>query len=291
MMDRGRLYGMLQSMESIRLAAPAKCNLHLEILGRRSDGYHALETVFQTLDWADAVELRVKPGSGTSVSASDPGLDCGPANLAWRAVDLLRELWPGLGGIHVHLDKRLPAGGGLGGGSSDAAAVLRAGHRLWPERYPRDRLLAAARRLGADVPFFLIGGSAHGLERGDRLTALEDLPRQELTLLLPELSCSTPRVFAALHDDERTPRPAIGPAALARRLQADPAGGDNRLTAACARTYPAMGRLFDTLTATGRPWLLAGSGSTVILFGHHPAPAGYRCVQTAFRARERLDCL
>ncbi|MFW5750897.1 MAG: 4-(cytidine 5'-diphospho)-2-C-methyl-D-erythritol kinase [Planctomycetota bacterium] len=276
-------------MESIRLAAPAKCNLHLEILGRRSDGYHALETVFQTLDWADAVEVRVKPGSGTSVSASDPTLDCGPSNLARRAVDLLRELWPAPERIHVHLDKHLPAGGGLGGGSSDAAAVLRAGHRLWPERYPIDRLLAAAGRLGADVPFFLLGGTAHGLERGDRLTLLDDLPRHELTLLLPELSCSTPRVFAALRPDERASREAAGATVLARNLAADPLSGSNRLTAACARAYPAMGRLFDSLTAAGHAWLLAGSGSTVILFGHHPAPAGCRCVHTAFRPRARLD--
>jgi len=124
-------------MSAITVAAPAKINLHLEVLGRRADGFHELETVFQTLDLHDRVSVRLEPGDdAVDLACSDPTLPADHGNLAWRAGAAVLAARPGLGRISITLEKHLPAGAGLGGGSSDAAAVLRALAALDPRVAP-----------------------------------------------------------------------------------------------------------------------------------------------------------
>src|SRR6185437_14798873 len=136
--------------------ATAKVNFFLEITGRRPDGYHTLSTLFQTLSLAD--RLTFQPAPGLSLSCSDPALPTDESNLALRAAARLRALLKEPRGARIHLEKKVPTGAGLGGGSSDAAAVLKALLRLWKRRLSAGELHALAASLGADVPFFLKGG-------------------------------------------------------------------------------------------------------------------------------------
>jgi 4-diphosphocytidyl-2-C-methyl-D-erythritol kinase len=277
-------------MPGLVLPAPAKINLVLEILGRRDDGFHALETVFQTLELADEVAVEVRPGDGIALVVEGADLPTGPDNLAWRAAAAYLARHP-LGRVAIHLRKRVPHGAGLGGGSSDAAAVLRALARLDPDPLAPAELAAIALVLGSDVPFFLVGGTAHALGRGEELTPLPDAADQPVTILKPPAGCPTPAVFRALSDAERGPRPARGPAAWAADLAArGPAGIlANRMTAAAVRVEPTVGALLSWLADRGVPHLLSGSGSACLALGTLDPPPGITAWRTRFRPRARLD--
>jgi 4-diphosphocytidyl-2-C-methyl-D-erythritol kinase len=185
---------------ALSVRAPAKINLFLRVLGRRSDGYHELETLFQAVDLCDHVSVtRVEDG----VTLDVEGADLGPArqNLAHRAARaLLAETEASLG-FHVRLRKRIPAGAGLGGGSSDAAAVLRTANALLPEPVGPKTLSALGASLGSDVPFFL-GSSAlaWGTGRGERVEALPTLPEAAVVLVLPPVHVATGAAYTALSE-------------------------------------------------------------------------------------------
>lgn len=278
----------------LRLAAPAKINLHLEILGRRDDGFHALETVFQTLELHDVVGVARAAGDGIALACSDPSLPMDAGNLAWRAAAAVQARRPGTGRIVIALDKRLPAGAGLGGGSSDAAAVLRGLQRLLPTPLAHADLLAIAADLGSDVPFFLLGGTAHALGRGEELTPLPDLPPLPVTVLKPARDLPTPAVYRELREDERGPRPARGAdwwgAALAGAAGIGAALA-NRLTGPAVRLEPQVRDLLEWLADTGVPHLLSGSGSACFALAHLDPPPGVRAWRTSTRPRARLDAL
>jgi 4-diphosphocytidyl-2-C-methyl-D-erythritol kinase len=175
------------------LPAPAKLNLFLHITGRRPDGYHELQTVFQLLDHGDQLSFRQQPGSQTTFSCSNPELE-GPDNLVLRAAALLSTHARAPNALHIHLDKRLPAGGGLGGGSSDAATTLVALNALWDCGLDRVSLMTLGRTLGADVPVFVFGHSAWAEGVGERLQNM-DLPRRWYVVLTPPCHASTAQVF------------------------------------------------------------------------------------------------
>jgi 4-diphosphocytidyl-2-C-methyl-D-erythritol kinase len=278
-------------MPAVTFAAPAKVNLSLEILGRRGDGFHELETVFQTLELHDRIEVAIeKPGRGISLACSDPELPLDQGNLAWRAAAAVCEQCPDLGAVRIALDKRVPAGAGLGGGSSDAATVLRALARLEP-RVARLDLSAIAARLGSDVPFFLIGGTAHALGRGEALTPLPDAPSQAVTVLMPAAHLPTPAVYAELSDAERAPRTARGAAWWTDHLQRGDTGAftPNRLTGAARRLCRPLADLLDWLETRGIPHLMSGSGSACVAFAAIAPPQGVKAWSTSFRPRVRLD--
>lgn len=263
--------------------APAKLNLHLEVLGLRPDGFHELETVFQTLELADRLELDLEPGAGVELVCDDPLLPGDRRNLAWRAATALLARCPA-GRVRLRLAKRVPLGAGLGGGSSDAAAVLRGLNPLLPEPLPAAELAALALELGSDVPFFLVGGTAHALGRGEILTALPDLPRHPVTLFMPEgAHCSTPAVFRALDSAERGPRQARGAAWAATTRVEDLL--HNRLVNAAQRVCPAVAELLAWLARQGVPYLMTGSGAVCFALAHLDPPPGVRAWRTHFRSR------
>ncbi len=176
------------------LPAPAKLNLFLHVTGRRSDGYHLLETVFELIDLQDRVHLsrrddgrvvRVEP-----IPEVDPEQD-----LTVRAARLLAQASGCPLGVEIALDKRIPMGGGLGGGSSDAATVLLALNRLWDLHWPCERLAALGLRLGADVPFFVFGETAYATGIGEQLQPLP-LPQRWYVVLAPRVGVPTQGVFA-----------------------------------------------------------------------------------------------
>jgi len=258
--------------------APAKVNLSLKVLGRREDGYHELDTVFQTVDLWD--RLAVCPGEGLSLECDRPGIPSDGTNLVLRAAKMLRERCgrPDLG-AHFELHKSIPAGGGLGGGSSDAAAALRLAASHWGLEVSRDTQLDLARRLGADVPFFLYGGTARGLGRGDRIEPLEPLPETPLLLGLPPFGISTAEVFSRLRARLTLPENGVNlHDPLAYKV---PIGKDFRLAAndleeVVFRDWPELSTFRDGLLDAGAERaMLSGSGSTVFgMFDNEVAMRG-----------------
>lgn len=258
----------------MRVQAPAKTNLFLEALRRREDGFHELDTVFCALALADELELEPRPGGELALTVSgDPTVPADPTNLAWRAADALRREAgrPELG-ARLHISKNIPAGGGLGGGSSDAAATLVALDRLWGLDLGAARLHALAAGLGSDVPFFLEGGLQRGRGRGERLERLPAPARPlHLVLVFPPFGCATPRVYKALGPflPDRGGPPVREPAALLAGLAAGDAravaaGLWNRLALAAEAEFPALVEVRARLAADPRLLgvLLSGSGST-----------------------------
>jgi 4-diphosphocytidyl-2-C-methyl-D-erythritol kinase len=184
------------------LAAPAKVNLFLHVVGRRADGYHLLQSVFMLIDWADT--LHVERRNDSTLQRHDCG-DALPADdLCLRAARALQQASGTALGADIHIDKCVPAGAGLGGGSSDAATTLLALNRLWDLRWPVERLAALALTLGADVPFFVHGRNAFVQGIGEQLTPVE-LPRAWLAVVKPPASLTTASIFGSPALERATP--------------------------------------------------------------------------------------
>lgn len=191
---------------ALRVGSYAKVNLGLEVLGTRDDGYHELRTLFQTVDLCDDIVLRpLGPGDGVHVTCDHPQVPCDATNLAARAAADLRRYVGRADGVAIEIRKRIPVGGGLGGGSSNAATVLLALDRLWKLGLGPAGLHRLAVRLGADVPYFLVGGTALGIARGDEVYPLRDQLRAHLVVVDAGIHVSTKNVFARV-DAGLTPR-------------------------------------------------------------------------------------
>ena len=215
-------------MADNRYPAPAKLNLSLLVTGRRSDGYHLLQTVFRLIDFGDELEISVRD-DGSIVRARDlPGVAIDD-DLTVRAARLLQQASGTRVGATIGLDKRLPLGGGLGGGSSDAATVLLALNRLWQLNWPRERLQTLALALGADVPVFIFGRSALATGVGEQLTPLE-LPPAWYLLLVPPVSVGTAGIFQDPDLIRNSIPLTISPFSFA--------AGRNDLEAVVCRLYP-----------------------------------------------------
>ena len=189
---------------ALRVPAFAKVNLGLEVLGLRQDGYHELRTLFQTIDLHDDLLVTPRP-SGVKVRTDHPEVPADEENLAGRAARELQRFAKVSEGVLIRITKRIPVGGGLGGGSSDAAAALLALDRLWDLGLGPSGLHPLARRLGADVPFFLVGGTALGLARGDEIYPLWRQVEGHVVLVDPGRPVSTAAVFRRV-DASLTPR-------------------------------------------------------------------------------------
>jgi 4-diphosphocytidyl-2-C-methyl-D-erythritol kinase len=176
------------------LPAPAKLNLFLHVIGRRADGYHLLQSVFVLIDWCDT--LHVERRDDGRLERHDLGLALPADDLCLRAARALQRESGTPFGADVSIDKRLPSGAGMGGGSSDAATTLLALNRLWDLNWSRQRLQALGLRLGADIPFFVGGENAFVEGVGEVLTAV-NLPRQWLAVVKPVASVETRSIFAS----------------------------------------------------------------------------------------------
>lgn len=186
-------------MKGVVLSAYAKVNLGLSVLGKRPDGYHELATVMQCVTLADTVTLRrARRGISLSVRGGGRGIPAGPGNLCWRAARLFLDETEARGGVRITLVKRIPFGAGLGGGSSDAAAVLAGMDRLFGTRLGKRRLSLLAARLGSDVPFFLHGPAALCLGRGEIVRPISVRKGFHAVIVKPRISLPTPRVYARL---------------------------------------------------------------------------------------------
>lgn len=282
-------------MGSVRVAAHAKVNLSLRVHAREASGYHTLETLFCRLDLADTVRLTVNDAGARSLDWSGAGMSAdalGPVehNLAWRAAEAYARAdgWPR--GFAIEIEKLIPVGGGLGGGSADAAAVLVALNSLNPRPVSQDALVAIAAALGADVPF-LAGNAPLGLAwgRGDRVLMLPPLPERELALVLPAFGVSTPEAYAWLAE-ERARHPAA-PGAAALHLAAVTtwsgvtAYAVNDFERVVFRRRPELGALHARVSAMPGVTLARMSGSGSTLFALFDSELELRAVSQATGTR------
>jgi 4-diphosphocytidyl-2-C-methyl-D-erythritol kinase len=262
--------------DRVEVAAPAKVNLRLRIMAREAGGYHSLETVFCALSLADTVAVT-RGGTGVRLEMQGP-VDAGPPerNLAVRAAERFYREIGEAPAIDLHLSKLIPAAAGLGGGSSDAAAVLRALNALHGDPLPRETLLQLAIELGADVPFFLCGSPlALAWGRGERLMPLPPLPSRPVLVAHPGVAMSTADAFAevaALRGGDYAPRAGLVDLAALSSWESVAALAENDFEPVGVRRIPVLGDGLDAMRAAGaRVALLAGSGSSI--FGIFDSPA------------------
>jgi 4-diphosphocytidyl-2-C-methyl-D-erythritol kinase len=252
--------------ESLSIESFAKINRDLRVVGKRKDGFHELDTVFQTVDLTDTLTFeRVEKGagkaSGVSLTVEGADLPVDGQNLVLRAATALRERFDVLHGARIHLSKKIPVGGGLGGGSSNAAATLTALTELWNVRATPEDLAALAASLGSDAPFFLLGGRARGRGRGEVLTPLPNGPQEWVLLVFPPFSLATAEVYARVKARSLTGSPS------ATKVSGSETGGGperNDLERAAESLRGELRRIRSALAGAGaRNARLSGSGSTV----------------------------
>jgi 4-diphosphocytidyl-2-C-methyl-D-erythritol kinase len=183
---------------SFTLPSFAKINLYLEVLGKRDDGFHEISTAFQTVSLYDELTFELTK-TGIELQCDDQKLPVDEINLVVRAANELRRLAAVDAGARITLNKRIPIGGGLGGGSSNAAVTLIGLSRLWRLNVSLDQLESIAEKLGSDVPFFLHGGTAIGSRRGEIIQPVDDFPEKYLIIVTPDAHVSTAQAYEGLH--------------------------------------------------------------------------------------------
>lgn len=256
---------------TVIVRCPAKVNLHLEVLGRRGDGYHELRTLFASVGVWDELRLAPAPPGELTLEVEPAGaVPADGTNLAVKAARALAEAWPPAAGARIQLRKRIPVAGGMGGGSADAAATLVGLTALWqiPARLGQLRRIGA--ELGADVPFFLVGGAAWGVGRGSEAYPLADLPAWWVVLLPGRESVPTAEVYRAL------PARALDGRLGSEVYEWVVSGGElpihacrNDLQPTVLERWPAIAGRLERVQRTGpRLAMVSGSGGTVYgLFG------------------------
>jgi 4-diphosphocytidyl-2-C-methyl-D-erythritol kinase len=248
-------------MEALRLVSPAKVNLRLEILKKREDGYHELRTVLQKINLHDLLHFSLKKERGISITTDHPNLPVGKSNLVYQAVQSILKKSDYQGGVLIEIEKRIPLGAGLGGGSSNAATALKAMNQLLKIDLPEKELMRMGLEIGADVPFFFLEGAAIASGIGERLKKIE-LPGLWYVLIYPNFEVSTRWAYQNfiltkrqfhfnLHRLLRTPKE------ISRLLW-------NDLEEVVSKEYPQIGVMKKMLYSAGALGvLMTGSGPTV----------------------------
>jgi 4-diphosphocytidyl-2-C-methyl-D-erythritol kinase len=282
------------SPRSVRIRAPAKVNLGLRVLGALKDGTHSIETIFQAVDLFDGVEMALAEEPGVRLTLHGRWRDEVPAgteNLAARAAGALLDLAAAETGVEIRLTKRIPPGAGLGGGSSDAAAVLHGLALLLGSRVRPETVEGVAAALGADVPFFLRGGRAFGFHRGTHLLPLPALPDYPALVVVPDVQVSTFWAYSVW--DERHAQGGPDPGGPPLRVET---GADalpryrNDFEAIVFERFPEIADVHGTLAA-GRPLVarLSGTGSACFALYRDAAHRDREAERAASVYRHRSD--
>jgi len=273
--------------QALVASAPAKVNLYLAVGPKRGDGYHHVDTVLQTVSLSDRVVLEPSDSLELVTTGLDPGVE--PArNLAWRAAEAMAAQLGTEPRVRITLDKRIPAGGGLGGGSADAAAVLAGTAALWDASVDETTLMRVAAGLGADVAFFLVGGAAYFTGRGDRLVRQLPVVDAPIVLVKPAVGVDTAAAYARFDELEPQRGPGVSAVADACRSR-DPAtlaaALFNNMTPAATSLAPVVAETLAWCSAASgvRAALVAGSGSSV--FGMFEEASAAESAVTEARAR------
>lgn len=257
---------------SLILQPSAKINLTLHVGPKRSDGYHGLRTLLQSITLHDTLTFTTRRGP-FALACRTPGVPSDRSNLVWRAA---QALWEALGrageprDAHVKLEKAIPSQAGLGGGSADAAAALVGLNKLWAARLSRRDLMRLGAALGSDVPFFLQGGTALGVDRGQELYPVDDVERLGVIIIKPSFGVATPEAYRWLDDDRAAglaDRP--GPPAVEVGWPSGPLQLANDLMEPVSRRHPVIREMVEACLAQGAVGAqMTGSGSAV--FGLFP---------------------
>ena len=271
--------------------AYAKINLTLDVLSRREDGYHDIRTVMQTISLCDEIEIDVDTGRPWALTCGAAGIPCDGRNLAWKAARVFFDrLGREPGGLAIRIMKRIPSEAGLGGGSADAAAVLRALNRWADDPLSLDELCAVGAQVGSDVPFCVLCGTALAEGRGERLTKLPDAPQLQLVVCKPPLAFSTPALYKKLDSIGIRERPDTD--AMIRALRS----GDREQIASLlcnvfeqAVSDPQIEEIKQELRSHGALGaMMTGSGSAV--FGIFRCPACAKAACEALRNEYPETC-
>jgi len=246
-------------MKPIQINSFAKINRTLQVGKRRPDGYHELLTIYQSISLCDRITLHFTDDRQIHVAVSGSGAPAGESNLAFQAAAFWRQVSGIPTGIRIHLEKTIPSGGGLGGGSSNAAAVLMGLNAYFDHPVSQENLYRIATDLGSDVPFFLTGGTALGTGRGERIRPMPDARPLHLMLVVPAVPFPTERMYGLLDDHEYHGQ-------LPEDAQLDEYGlGSNTFELVVERMSLDIARFMDGVREAGLRVLLSGSGSTVII--------------------------
>jgi len=261
----------------LSLRAPAKINLGLHVLRKREDGFHALDSLFFPIAWADT--LSVSPSAHLEMTCSDPSLPVDGSNLVLKAAEAVRKKTGVREGALFHLEKRIPHGGGLGGGSSDAASALRLAMGLWQVDLPHRDLHEMAAGLGSDVPFFVEAAPARATGRGELLEPLTDAqgaPFQlpfEIVVAVPRVMVPTAHAYRLITPDAHQ-RPDLVSAVRSLDLERYRRELTNDFEAPVCAAYPALARTRTLLEETGAEFVsMSGSGSAFFALYESPSRA------------------
>ena len=269
-------------IKELRVNANAKINLGLDVLKKRVDGYHELRMIMQTVSLHDTVDLTLTKAPGIRVRTNVGYLPCNEENLAHRAAKLLLDEFPSEFGVYIDLKKNIPVAAGLAGGSADAAAVLTGLNQMLELGLSRQQLMERGVRIGADVPYCILKGTALAEGIGEKLTTLKKMPECPVVLVKPFVHVSTKSVYSQLCIDERTLHPDIDgqiEALEQGNLNALVEKMGNVLESVTIPQYPVIEQIKDQLRHLGaRGAMMSGSGPTV--FGIFDDPSG---AQEAFR--------
>ncbi len=264
----------------------AKINIGLKVSSKREDGYHDIETYFQTVDLSDSVRLSF-PEEGISVSSTDPQVPSDNRNLAYKAAELFFSESGIKSGCSLHIEKNIPCGAGLGGGSSNAGAVLLALNRVYGNPVDENKLARIALSIGADVPFFLAGGLALGRGAGEILAPAEDVDMKHILIVCPFIHCSTKEVYES-YDLLLTEK--VNNIRIPRFCCCPDTGYDlyssltNDLEAGAFALYEELKSIKSVLEKTGAVFsMMSGSGSSLY--------AVYNKGSELFSARNRVEGL
>lgn len=253
--------------EEIVLNANAKINLSLDVLRRRSDGYHEVELIYSETELHDVVTMRLSDCGGIKLSCSDPSLPSDGGNIAYRAAEMILDKVKSNFGAEITLEKNIPHGAGLGGGSADAAAVLKGINTLLGEPLDTEQLMRLGASLGADVPFCILGGCALGEGIGEILTPLPVVEGLIYVIVKPEESISTAYVYNNLDLTKRSEELSVKKVAEAIKngdLEAVFASAGNIMESVTARAVPVVLTIKQALNDSGaRLALMSGSGTSV----------------------------
>lgn len=249
----------------------AKINLYLDVLGRRRDGYHNIETIFQSVSLKDTLQFT-EARSGIALECSTADLDTGEGNLAYRAAALLQKSTGCTHGVEIQIEKAIPIAAGLAGGSGDAATTLLALNHLWDIHLPLGYIRKLALELGSDVPYCTVGGTMAATRRGEELTPLAPLPKTWFVLVHPAIAVSTSRVYNSPNLTHSEEQPFAGRTRSFRRAIAALQRGDlrnavfNRMESAVFQDHPSLAEAKRRLIEAGcSAAAMSGSGPT--LFG------------------------
>lgn len=234
--------------------SPAKLNLGLRVIGRRADGYHLLKTVFCLIDLFDQIATQITDQDKVSLVGHNQAWSY-QKDLAYQAAMLLKEFSQTKLGVNIRINKLIPSGGGMGGGSSNAATILLALNQLWNINLPLEQLMTLGTQLGADVPFFIFGRNALGTGIGDQLTAI-DIPETHFVIINPKFRIPTKNIFTnlKLNFDQIDPN-----LITAEQLLHDKT---NDLEITARQLYPQLNAIFNELSQYGKAYM-TGSGSSI----------------------------